>query len=297
MMRIYFGLLFVFFVGFNALPAQAAVASNNNINQFDEQGRKTGLWVIKGHMINATNYKPNQKVEEGEYVADRREGVWKKYHTNGELKSEITYVSNRPRGSYKLYYNSGILEEDGNWVNEKNAGEFKRYHPNGKLAQDFIFEDNGLRTGTQKYYYENGQLEMEVQILKGVEEGMMRRFYPNGELMEEKLLSNGVVKKGSIVKYDQSTKKAPEIVRPSAVKVKHSVRNTEDKPNLAVFKFNGRNTLYNKDRQVTQVGEFRDGRLWNGKWKHYNRNGLIERIEIYKEGVYIGNAPITEDDE
>jgi antitoxin component YwqK of YwqJK toxin-antitoxin module len=295
MMRITLSLIFTLFIGFNTLPAQGAV-NESAINQYDEQGRKTGHWVIKGHMINATNYKPDQKVEEGEYVANKREGLWKKYHTNGELKSEINYRSNRPSGPYKLYFPSGILEEDGNWIDERNTGEFKRYHPNGKVAQEFIFEDNGLRTGLQKYYYDNGQLELEVEIVKGLEEGLMRRYYPNGDVMEEKMLSGGVVKKGTVKKYPKKAIEEVEPERPSAVEVKHSVRNTEDKPNLDVFKFNGRNTLYNKNRQVTQIGEFKEGRLWNGKWRHYNKNGLLEKIEIYKEGVYIGNAPFTEDD-
>ena len=296
MLRIYFGLIIAVFFGLNSLPAQGAEAIGESINQYDENGLKTGFWVIKGHMVNATKYKPDQKIEEGHYVASKREGLWRKYHTNGKLKSEITYEHNRPNGPYKLYYPSGTLEEDGNWVRERNTGDFKRYHPNGTLSQDFTFEDNGLRTGTQRYYYENGNLEMEVEIYKGVEEGTMKRYYPNGDLMEVKELHNGVVKKGTIQKFKQKDQSEPEIERPAAVEVKHSVRNTEDKPNLAVFKFNGRNTLYNTNRQVTQVGEFREGRLWNGTWKRYDKNGLLQKIEVYKEGEYIGNKPIPEDE-
>lgn len=296
MARSYYIYLFAIFLGFGTMSTQGASQSEVAINQYDDQGRKTGYWVIKGHMINATNYKPDQKVEEGEFVANKREGLWKKYHTNGELKSEITYHRNRPQGAYKLYFPSGILEEDGNWVDEHNVGEFKRYHPNGQVSQEFVFEENGLRTGVQKYYYDNGQLELEVQIVKGLEEGLMRRYYPNGDIMEEKMLSGGVVEKGTVKKFPPKSKQEQVVERPSAVEVKHSVRNTEDKPNLEVFKFNGRNTLYNKNRQVTQIGEFKDGRLWNGKWKHYNKNGILEKIEIYKEGVYIGNAPFSEDD-
>lgn len=296
MVRLYLGGLIALFMGLNGLTAQGEALAGEEINQYDENGLKTGYWVIKGHMVNATKYKPDQKIEEGRYEANKREGLWKKYHTNGKLKSEITYVSNRPHGPYKLYYPSGNIEEQGNWVRQHNTGDFKRYHKNGNIAQDFTFEDNGRRTGNQRYFYENGNLEMEVEIVMGVEEGVMKRYYPNGDLMEEKELSNGVVKKETIKKYPPRGKEKPAVDRTAAVTVKHSIRNTEDKPNLAVFKFNGFNTLYNKNRQVTQVGEFRDGRLWNGKWKRYDKNGLIQKIEIYKEGVYVGNAPITESD-
>ncbi len=284
------------FFGFNSLPAQASVHGVEKVNQYDENGLKTGYWIIKGHMVNATNYKPDQKIEEGSYVANKRQGLWKKYHTNGNLKSEINYENNRPFGPYKLYYSTGKLQEDGNWVRERNTGKFKRFHPNGAVAQDFTFTETGLRTGKQLYYFENGNVEMEVEVVNGVEEGVMKRYYPNGDLMEEKELRNGIVEKSSIKKYPAKSAVQPEVKRAEPTEVKYSVRNTEDKPNLDVFKFNGRNTLYNKNRQVSQVGEFRDGRLWNGKWKKYDKNGIIERIEIYKEGIYIGNAPITDDD-
>ncbi len=291
-------LLFVFslFICFQALPAQVSAETSANINQLDEMGRKTGHWVITGAMIKSNHYKPDQKVEEGEYVANKREGLWKRYHTNGKVKTEITYRNNRPEGPYKMFYPTGVVEEDGQWVNEHNVGSFKRFHPNGQVAQEFSFEDNGLRTGLQRYYYENGNPELEVEVVQGLEEGLMRRFYPNGDLMEEKMLKGGVVDKSTIKKYEPRKETQLVAERTPAVEAKASVRITEDKPNLEVFKHNGQNVLYNKQKQVTQIGEFKDGRLWNGKWKKYSANGLIEKIEIYKEGVYVGNAPITQDD-
>ena len=296
MIRFVLVLLTAIFLGFNSLPAQASGSLAESINQYDENGLKVGYWIIKGHMVNATNYKPDQKIEEGNYVANKRQGLWKKYHTNGHLKSEINYENNRPFGFYKLYYSSGEVQEEGNWVRERNTGQFRRYHPNGAVAQEFSFTDAGLRTGNQRYYYDNGNLEMEVEIVDGVEEGVMKRYYPNGDLMEEKELRKGIVEKSSIKKYPVKNKVLPEDISAAQTEKKYSVRNTEDRPNLEVFRHNGRNVLYNKNRQVSQIGEFRDGRLWNGKWKKYDQNGIIEKIEIYKEGIYIGNAPITDDD-
>lgn len=284
-------------LGLNFLPAQASEVAVDAVNQYDENGLKTGHWIITGEMVSSAKYKPGQKVEEGTYLANKREGVWKKYYTNGNLNSEITYVNNRPHGPYKLFYPTGGVQEDGNWIRERNTGSFKRYHLNGKVSQEFFFTDYGLRTGTQLYYYENGNVELQVEIVDGLEEGEMRRYYPNGALMERKMLSNGVVEQGTVEKFPMPTEvRQEDFVRSAPEEKRYSVRNTEDKPNLEVFRHNGRNVLYNKNRQVSQVGEFRDGRLWNGKWKRYDTNGIIEKIEIYREGVYIGTAPITEDD-
>ena len=37
-------------------------------------------------------------------------------------------------------------------------------------------------------------------------------------------------------------------------------------------------------------GEFKDAKLWTGKHYIYDENGLLERIEVYKDGKYVGNG-------
>ena len=37
-------------------------------------------------------------------------------------------------------------------------------------------------------------------------------------------------------------------------------------------------------------GEFQDGKLWSGKHYIYDENGLLERIDVYKEGKFEGNG-------
>lgn len=39
-------------------------------------------------------------------------------------------------------------------------------------------------------------------------------------------------------------------------------------------------------------GEYRNGILWNGKHYVYDKNGLLIKIEIYKEGKYAGDGQI-----
>jgi hypothetical protein len=35
-----------------------------------------------------------------------------------------------------------------------------------------------------------------------------------------------------------------------------------------------------------QDGEFKDGRLYNGKMYVYDEDGILLKVKIYKEGVY-----------
>ncbi len=255
-------------------------------NRIDSNGKRQGYWVITGSMTTASGYSPQAVVEEGEYVDSRKEGLWKKYWPKGTIKSEITYSAGKPKGKYAIYYESGKLEETGTWIKNKNTGEFKRFYPNGNPQQEFTFAENGKRNGVQKYYHENGQLELVVTIINGKEEGVIKRYYDNGKLKEEKDMNGGVLIAGSIKSYDKNPKK---YVVKAADDAKES-QATSDRTNISEFDPNGHNTLYNKRLQKTQVGLFKNGRLWDGKWYRYNKNGLLKKIEIYKLGKYVGTT-------
>ncbi|MFN0032106.1 MAG: hypothetical protein ACKVOR_08105, partial [Flavobacteriales bacterium] len=203
----------------------------------------------------------------------------------------------KPDGEYKLFYASGQLEEHGIWKNGKNTGEFKRYYPNGNMQQNFAFSDNGKRNGTQKYYHENGKVALEVSITNGAESGVSKRYNADGTLAEEKSFENGVLKPGTIKKHKEVKQTAPPVKDPYDKKIGKESTVTEDKTNKAqAFKPNGFNTLYDKNGNVTQSGEFQEGRLIDGKWYRYNADGLLIRIEIYKGGKYIGTGVLSDED-
>lgn len=282
-----------YFTFFLLLCAMSAAVSSFGLkfgekNATDDQGNRQGYWIIKGYMVDDISFGPNATVEEGNYIDNKKEGLWKRYYPSGSLRSEITYSNNRPFGPYTIYYENAQVEEAGIWHRNKNIGDFNRFYENGQAQQSFFFADNGKRNGVQKYFHENGQLELEVNIVNGKEEGVMRRFNPDGSLREEKILKDGILEPGSIKTFNNSEK--------SKVKPKETLQVTEDaidEPNEAhSFKPNGYNILYNKSQQVTQVGEFKNGRLWNGKWHRYNSNGILIRIEVYKNGKYIGTGVI-----
>jgi len=268
-------------------------ADATEFNKKDDQGRKQGYWQILGFMNADVAYGSDAIVEEGTYVDDRKEGLWKKYYPSGVLKSEISYLGDRPNGFYSVYYSNGKLEEKGNWARNKNTGEFNRYHSNGNPQQEFFFNDKGIRNGTQRYFHENGQISLEVAIVDGKESGVMKRYDEKGKLIEEKKLVDGKLVEGSIVRYDGVKKSAEPMVEiPANAKTSEP---TQDKTNQAhKFNGNGENVLYNQNQQVTQVGEFKNGRLWNGKWNRYDAQGIVTRIEIYKNGKYVGDGVLEE---
>ncbi len=280
------------------LLSQNAIAATafGDINKTDTKGQRQGYWIIKGDMVNDPAYKPESKVEEGRYADNRKEGLWKKYWPNGKLRSSINYTSGKPTGEYELYYENGITEEHGFWASNKNTGDFKRFYDNGNPQQHFLFADNGKRNGLQKYYHDNGRMALEVNIINGTESGVMRRYNSDGSLQEEKVFENGVVKQSKTMgasKPQSSVAKDPYDKNVGSTQSK----TTNDRTNAAeTFKPNGFNTLYNKNGDVTQSGEFKEGKLHNGKWYRYSNDGILVRIEIYRGGTFIGTGVIGDEE-
>lgn len=262
-------------------------------NITDINGHRQGYWRITGAISVEEGYRKSQLIEEGIYLDNKREGVWKKYYPTGNVKSEISYEDNHPFGSYKVFYPNGEVEEEGMWLANRNTGSFIRYYESGQVAQKFNFNSAGKRQGMQEYYFENGKLQMQVELENGIVHGVMKTFYYDGSPREEKRMTNGELEEGSLVthksRYDSKyIESIPELPR-EEIKPKMA-----DQPNLAEFKSSGTNTLYNINKQVTQVGKFNKGRLWEGKWYRYDENGLLRRVEVYKGGRFIGYGIIDD---
>lgn len=74
----------------------------------------------------------------------------------------------------------------------------------------------------------------------------------------------------------------------SEVKKEESTLDTK----TAVAALNGKHILYNKNKQISKDGDFKDNRLMEGKSYIYNENGILTRVAVYKNGIYVGDGSI-----
>ncbi|HIA36507.1 MAG TPA: toxin-antitoxin system YwqK family antitoxin [Flavobacteriales bacterium] len=270
------------------------IDSKDTINKVDVNNLKQGFWIIYGRDKKAPNYKEDQKIEEGTYLDNRKTGVWKKYFANGKLQNEITYQNSRPNGFAKLYYENGQLKEEGLWKGNKWIGEYKLYHENGNLYHEFEFNKVGKREGVQKYYHENGKIMIEGEWAMGKESGYLKEYYEDGSIKAEKNFANGTLDVATVKEY----KKPEHIVDKKPVEPSGSgvtVDKTEVSRSAKKFDGNGPYTLYNMDRQISKDGIFKKNKLMDGKWYKYNRDGILTRIKVFKNGSYVGDAPMPTD--
>lgn len=270
-------------------PYDSEGQDNDTINR-QVDGKKEGYWIIWANMRNLPDYKPNDKVEEGNYKSNRKIGMWKSYYPNGVLKSEIEFKNGRASGTFKTYYANGQIEEQGNWKGRVYTGNFKRWYPNGELAQEKEFNETGKTEGKVVYYHSNGQVELEFNTSNGVESGTATRYYPNGDVKE--VIEYGT--DGVVANREEKERVNPEVKLEEETSgtgiAAEGEQNEVDKRITGEQIEDGYHKTYNENKDILMDGEFKNGKLWNGKHYIYDENGLLERIEVYKDGKYVGNG-------
>ena len=300
-MRLQFRWIFLFFVlsyGY-AQPQSFELDPSNgkdSINIIDFQGLKQGRWITFGKSKPNTCYQATSKVEEGKYNDNKKNGIWKEYFCNGNTKNKITFQSGRPDGYAIMYHENGKISEEGTWKINKWVGNYKLYYENGNVQQEFTFNPGGKREGAQKYYYEDGTTQIEGNWNGGKESGVVKEYYPNGEVKKEVNYNNGDADVASIKTFEpkKPIKEAPKEKVDTKVVTVSKEETLQDPKAKSPDKLNGYYVLYNKDRQKTKDGTFKDNRFMDGKSYIYNKDGILKRVEVYKEGAYIGDAQMDD---
>jgi antitoxin component YwqK of YwqJK toxin-antitoxin module len=268
--------------------------TNDTINQIKD-GSRHGYWIINGDLAKDKNYVPVSKVEEGMFNMGRRDGVWTKYYPEGTIKSKINYVNGKSQGAFTTYYKNGKIEENGNWESKVYRGNFIRYYENGKVAQKKAFNKKGKTEGKVVYYYPNGQQELVFETINGMGKGNATRFWPNGDV-KEKLTFNekGESKSsGTIKRKNTPVKNARLIMEKKQAVIAEGKLNIGPLPSVkGKLLKDGYHKTYNENKDILMDGEFNNGKLWTGKHYIYDDNGLIERIDVYKNGNFEGNGVI-----
>lgn len=280
-------ILFVLFIGIlsgNIARASSSVNQNDLVNQRSADGKKQGKWIYYGKDRPSEGFPAQGKIEEGDYKDDRREGTWIKYHNDGitpKLKGE--YVNNRPSGKYIKYHMNGKVKEKGTYASGQYADSLLRYHANGEIEYEAVYNGQGKEHGQIRYYFPNGQVEYEYNSVNGVVAGKALRYYENGDIKEIIEYNSDGSLKSSVEKEMENPK----------VRVNDPGASVETAPKISKpivkggkFLPNGYNKVYNTDDEIWQDGDFKEGRLFNGKVYVYDRDGILLKVKVFKNGTY-----------
>ena len=275
------------------LLTSISYAQTDSINQINpENGRKTGHWIITGSMSKVKGYDADAKVEEGIFKNSRKNGHWKKYWPNGNLKSEIIYNNGRSTGTYTTYFSNGQTEEKGTMQNGLLVGNYELYWPNGESRQLKTFNELGSTEGRVQYFYENGNPELDFSTVNGKETGKSTWYFENGDKKREVSYNDdGVVAESVDFERKSTAYVDPD---PDPVQKGPKIKGSFNSANSGLIDNYGK--TYDDDKNILMDGEFKGGRLYNGRHYIYDEFGLLDHIKEYRDGTYVGNGIIGKKD-
>lgn len=157
---------------------------SQDFNKTDAKGRRQGVW---------RGFYPNGQLRyEGQFKNDKCKGTFKYYDEQGNLKATNEFDKSGEKALNKTYAPNGRMIATGYYQNQKKEGEWKYFdEASGQLR---LVEDNkeGKVHGWSKLYNpNNGVLAEETQYVEGQPEGQCRKYSDTGTLLMECLYHKG----------------------------------------------------------------------------------------------------------
>lgn len=114
-----------------------------------------------------------------------RDGLWKEYFENKQLKFEGEFRRGVSEGRHRRWYESGKLLSEINLVNGREEGQVTSYYENGKLKLQYEVS-NGLAEGELLEYYTDGRKKARATFRKNVLVGEVILFDGEGKEVHKK---------------------------------------------------------------------------------------------------------------
>lgn len=168
-----------------------------DFNRTDAKGRRQGAW--------RDFYANGQLRYEGQFKNDKCKGTFKYYDEQGNLKATNDFDKSGERALNKTYATNGRVIATGYYLNQKKEGEWKYYDANSGQLRLAEQNKNGKVHGWSRLYNpNNGKLAEEVQYVDGQPEGQCHKFSDTGVMLMECTYHNGMLE-GPTKSYYPST--------------------------------------------------------------------------------------------
>ena len=164
----------------------------------------------------------NNNIIECVYNVDKngnKQGLYERYHENGQLDIKCTYKDGEYDGLYESYYENGQPCKKCTYKDGEYNGPEELYYENGQLYIKSIHKD-GKPEGQYEVYYDNGQLKEKCSYKNGKLDGPYKMFWDNAQLCIECSYKDGKIIDGTYRLYHKSGKTVKKAVDKSGVKLR-----------------------------------------------------------------------------
>ena len=223
--------------------------------EFDREGTIITLLEYNNDFL-ISREKINRKDNNG-----LKQGDWKEFYSNGNIKSEKTFRDDLLHGYYKEY------DVKGNLV-------LTMLYENGAIVKSNVEDQPDIEIRNK--YDQNGKLIYSGPFRNSVPVGIHREYSADGKITDSKIYTdNGVLVSEGIVNEQGDRNGKWEDFFPDG-KVMDEGQYTENRRS-SLWKF------YDSEGKTEQTGYFNNGRP-DGNWKWYYENGALLREEDYFQG-------------
>ncbi|MES2851071.1 MAG: TonB family protein [Bacteroidota bacterium] len=158
------------------------------------------LWIRTDYYIR------EKKLQMKGYYKDKqckiRHGYFTYYHSNGNIENKGQFVDNKKQGVWLRYHYDGIRHDSVNYVNDRKRGLKLAWFQNGVMSDSSTYDLEGKIDVTN--WFDNGQLSSTGKVYHNKENGKWQYFHRNGRMSAEELYEVG--KLISRVYYDEEGK-------------------------------------------------------------------------------------------
>ncbi len=279
---------------------------NDTINRFDANHKRIGYWVLD-EKNEGVDLKSTTKIKEGSYVDGRKEGVWILYYEDGISPRLIgEYSDNRPSGAYFRFDRKGKLQQASSVPRTlKNRSSMARknkvfscqmkFHDKEIVAGQVFFDQQVVKQNAINFWVERS-LEAISSKSKVINFTWLNTNYDaiySRYLAVRSPQMNLESDDPELKETLAEIKKVDHVTAvPQVVHLKNSapiVRNPIVAKGL-VFQPNGFNKLFTNQGEIWMDGYFKEGQLKDGKVFTYDRDGVLLKVRVYKDGVYVSDG-------
>ena len=184
-----FSFIGIFFVSLNGF-------GQNEINQFDAQGERHGVWQ-------KTYPNSNQLRYEGTFKHGKEIGVFKYYCESCKTQPSVirTYKGDDGIAEVQYFTAKGKLVSEGKMKDKDRIGKwvyFQKKSGNVMTEEHYV---NGKLNGKKITYFPNGKIAEEEHYSKGVAQGENNYYSPDGILLKKLKYNDGQLQ-GEALHYD-----------------------------------------------------------------------------------------------
>jgi uncharacterized protein len=233
-----------------------------------EDGKKDGLskeYDIEGKVITLLEYNKDFLIsrEKINRIDNKglKQGGWKEFYANGNIKSEKTFKDDMLNGYYKEYDNRGKLV-------------LTMLYDNGSVVKNRV--DDAPDIEVVNKYDQDGRLIYSGPYRNKIPVGIHREYNKEGKVINAYMYNdNGLLlSQGIIDDAGNRNGKWKDLYPDGKVQAEGQYN---DNRRTGIWKF------YANDGRIEQTGSFNNGRP-DGIWKWYYENNSLLREEEYFQG-------------